>query len=161
MSILIFTSIYIFRRLLLIGTLVTISHPISLGVVLIFYSLLVGRIRMFFSFPWFFYLLVLVFLGGVIVLVIYIRTLSANEKFAHSYHNHSLFYFFTAYTLRILLFFEFSYALKSGNILSYVRHVYSYSNSVLTIFLMRYLLLTMVRVVKLVKFEKGPLVGRL
>merc|ERR1711955_195348 len=29
-----------------------------------------------------FYLLILVFLGGVIVLIIYIRTLSANEKFS-------------------------------------------------------------------------------
>ena len=30
---------------------------------------------------WFFYLIILVFLGGVIILIIYISTLAANEKF--------------------------------------------------------------------------------
>jgi len=54
--------------------LLRLTHPISLGIILIFYSLLFRTL-------WFFYLLVLVFLGGVIILIIYIRTLAANEKF--------------------------------------------------------------------------------
>merc|ERR1712059_38601 len=99
--------------------------------------------------------------GGVMVLVIYIRTLSANEKvisikIAHSYLVIPLFY-----VLRLFLFFDFYIISKPGNMGCYVSHIYSYSNSTLTIFLIGYLLLTMVRVVKLVKFEKGPLVARL
>ena len=72
---------YIIIRLFFIKILLDLIHPISLGIVLIFYSLIIGIMSIIFSTPWFFYLLVLVFLGGVIILIIYISTLAANEKF--------------------------------------------------------------------------------
>merc|ERR1712237_221396 len=72
---------YIIIRIFFIKILLNLTHPISLGIVLIFYSLLMGVTTIIFRTPWFFYLLVLVFLGGVIILIIYIRTLAANEKF--------------------------------------------------------------------------------
>ena len=49
--------------------------------VLIGYAILV-RIRLrTLSIRWFIYLLVLIFLGGVIILIIYITSMAANEKF--------------------------------------------------------------------------------
>ena len=49
--------------------------------VLIGYAILV-RIRLrTLSIRWFMYLLVLIFLGGVIILIIYITSMAANEKF--------------------------------------------------------------------------------
>jgi hypothetical protein len=161
LGILIFTCIYIVRGIILVSTLTQISHPISLGVVLIVYSLLVGRISIFFRFPWFFYLLVLVFLGGVIVLIIYIRTLSANEKFIIKSPSHRGSILILIYILRSVLFFDYILPGKLNNSGVYAFHVYEYSRSSLTVFLIRYLLLTIIRVVKLVKFEKGPLVARL
>lgn len=125
------------------------------------YSLLIGGIRIFFRCPWFFYLLVLVFIGGVIVLIIYISTLSANEKFVPFTLPFSPIAVLLGGILRILIFFDFYYSPKIILAFSYVSHIYEYCNSMITIFLMAYLLVTMVCVVKLVKFEKGPLVGRL
>jgi len=49
--------------------------------VLIGYAILVSiRLRTL-SIRWFIYLLVLIFLGGVIILIIYITSMAANEKF--------------------------------------------------------------------------------
>lgn len=58
------------------------NHPVSLGLILILHTLLIrivtgltgGRF-------WFSYILFLVFLGGVLVLFIYITSLASNEKF--------------------------------------------------------------------------------
>lgn len=160
-QLLIFTLLIVIARVVLINILIHISHPITLGVVLVLYSLLIGGMSMFFRFPWFFYLLVLVFLGGVIVLIIYIRTLSANEKFIPGPSLVGPAPLLMGIVLRFLLFFEFSYANKSRRVFSYVSHIYEYCDSIITIFLMAYLLITIVCVVKLVKFERGPLVGRL
>merc|ERR1712184_75222 len=121
-------GLYIIIRLIFMKVLLRLTHPISLGIILIFYSLLIGVATITLRTPWFFYLLVLVFLGGVIILIIYIRTLAANEKFI---------------------------APKSFNLFAPVFIIF------ITIFLITYLLITMVCVVKLVKFERGPLVGRL
>jgi hypothetical protein len=135
-------------------------HPISLGLVLIFYSLLIGVARIMIRAPWFFYLLVLVFLGGVIILIIYIRTLAANEKFRAP----------TSFRVFILIFIiigasftiiSYNYRNKTSFNINIVINLYEYSNGSLSIFLITYLLITMICVVKLVKFEKGPLVGRL
>ena len=58
------------------------SHPISLGIIIIIMALNIGLWAFYIVYSWFIYLLVLVFLGGVIVLIIYMSTLSANEKFS-------------------------------------------------------------------------------
>merc|ERR1712212_1032302 len=145
----------IFRKILL-----NLVHPISLGLVLIFYSLLIGVARIMIRAPWFFYLLVLVFLGGVIILIIYISTLAANEKFRAP----------TSFRVLILIFIiigasftiiSYNYRNKTSFNINIVINLYEYSNGSLSIFLITYLLITMICVVKLVKFEKGPLVGRL
>ena len=136
------------------------THPISLGLVLIFYSLLIGRASIVFSISWFFYLLVLVFLGGVIVLIIYMRTLAANEKFRlPKFSNPLRFLVLTGIMLILPNISRFRF--KNRQSINIVINLYEYSNRRLSIFLILYLLITIVCVVKLVKFEKGPLVGRL
>merc|ERR1712197_287715 len=65
----------------LINIIIFISHPIFFRVILIISSIIIGIICIKINLSWFFYLLVLVFLGGVIILIIYINTLAINEKF--------------------------------------------------------------------------------
>jgi len=111
---------------------------------------------------WFFYLIILVFLGGVIILIIYISTLAANEKFRIleiNWVNISIVFF-----LRILIIT----IIKYKNIINFISInntavgiLYESSNFTLLLFLILYLLLTLVCVVKLVKFESGPLIKRL
>lgn len=146
--------------LILLNRLIYINHPISLGFILIFYALIMGALATILISSWFLYLLVLVFLGGVIVLIIYIRTLSANEKFFIPYTRVSplLIILFTL-TLGFLYEFNKRTSLRSSS--CFISNVYEQSNSSLTLVLIIYLLLTILCVVKLVKFEKGPLVSRL
>ena len=140
--------------------LLRLTHPISLGIILIFYSLLIGGTTILFRTPWFFYLLVLVFLGGVIILIIYIRTLAANEKFIIPRPVNYLMPI-VAILVRTFLLSNYNYIVKSSLNIRIVINLYEYSNRRLSIFLIIYLFITIVCVVKLVKFERGPLVGRL
>ena len=140
--------------------LLRLTHPISLGIILIFYSLLIGGTTILFRTPWFFYLLVLVLLGGVITLIIYIRTLAANEKFIIPRRVNYLIPI-VAMLVRTFLLSNYNYIVKSSLNIRIVINLYEYSNRRLSIFLIIYLFITIVCVVKLVKFERGPLVGRL
>merc|ERR1712024_80762 len=72
------------------------SHPIFFSIILIIRSIVIGIICIKINLSWFFYLLVLVFLGGVIVLIIYINTLAINEKF---------FFYKTKFKLNYLILF--------------------------------------------------------
>ena len=139
-----------------------LSHPIRLRISLILIAILARIISLWINSSWFFYLIVLVFLGGVIILIIYIRTLAANEKFRRISINYNTIGIILIVRLFILV------VLKYKNILQFIRRnntavgiIYEASNFSLLLFLITYLLLTLVCVVKLVKFESGPLIKRL
>ena len=124
-------------------------------------SILSGAILIKINITWFFYLLVLVFLGGVIVLIIYISTLAANEKFFLSVDIIKRGVRVVVSLATAIVFYQkYVYAkISSGGIIASV--LYEGPNTRLLVFLIFYLLLTLVAVVKLVKFESGPLIKRL
>jgi len=125
--------------------------------VLVIYSFILGTVSAIISVSWFLYLLVLVFLGGVIVLVIYIRTLAANEKFDKLSFNKSFFFLILIYLYLDNRFIRTKRAINTNLVIN----LYESNYRIIMVFLIRYLLLTILCVVKLVKFDKGPLVGRL
>merc|ERR1712212_63651 len=135
--------IVFFCHIVFISVIFYLSHPIRLSILLII-------------------IIILVFLGGVIILIIYISTLAANEKFriVKLSPENMRFTILIRLTLFILL--------KYKNIINYTRLnntavgiLYESSNFTLLLCLIVYLLLTLVCVVKLVKFESGPLIKRL
>ena len=137
-----------------------ISHPIFFSVILIISSIVIGIMCIKINLSWFFYLLVLVFLGGVIVLIIYINTLAINEKFfLYKIFNKSLFLLMFIILFQIIFFKNFFIKINLSNFISII--LYESMNSVSLLFLILYLLLTLICVVKLVKFEYGPLIKRL
>jgi len=100
----------------------------------------------------------LVFLGGVIVLIIYMSTLCTNEKFT----------IFTGQNLKFLVPVPIIMAitptsLAGSNSLSLIRAslIFERNQFSAIVFLMSYLLIALICVVKLVKFEAGPLTKRL
>merc|ERR1712002_700643 len=106
---------------------------------------------------WYLYLLIIVFLGGVIVLIIYICALSSNEKFS-SLNKFGL----TKMVIFSLLSLTISYYYINLVInISFVTPLYSSINYTCTIMLILYLLITIIVIVKLVKYEEGPLINRL
>ena len=135
-----------------------ISHPISLGIIIIIIALNIGIWAFYIVYSWFMYLLVLVFLGGVIVLIIYMSTLSANEKFSPNSIYAGTLIFCTPVFLSSSNLLISPYITDNINIIT---HIYESKNVSILSYLMVYLLITLVCVVKLVKFEEGPLIKRL
>merc|ERR1712133_139412 len=145
--------IFILVRSVLINIIMIMSHPISLGIIIIIMALNIGLWAFYIVYSWFIYLLVLVFLGGVIVLIIYMSTLS-NEKFSPNNIYIGTLLFCTP------ILFSNSNLLVSVNIrdnINIITHMYESKNVSILSYLMIYLLITLVCVVKLVKFEEGPL----
>ena len=72
-----FILLFIFTLSLI---LLKVNHPLSIAYLLLGTAVLSGRMVFKVRISWLFYTLVLVFLGGVIVIIMYITSLAANEK---------------------------------------------------------------------------------
>lgn len=107
----------------------------------------------------FFFLLILVFLGGVIILIGYIRTLASNEKIEFKLNKIILYFILSIFNI-ILLKENYIFSIQSYS-LSWVNSIYYTNHNILILFLFIYLLLTIVCVIKLIKIEGRPLVKRL
>ena len=101
----------------------------------------------------------LVFLGGVMILIIYINTLAINENFFFIKKNFS-FIFFSIIILLLFLIRKNNF-IKINTRNSIALLIYENINFYIMVFLILYLLLTLICVVKLIKFEYGPLIKRL
>ena len=152
--------IFILFFFILINIILFISHPIFFSVILIFSSIIIGIICIKINLSWFFFLLVLVFLGGVIILIIYINTLAINEKFFFYKISNKFLYLILFIVLAQIIFSKnFFFKINLSNFIAI--GLYESINFISLIFLILYLLLTLICVVKLVKFEYGPLIKRL
>nr|YP_009630635.1 NADH dehydrogenase subunit 6 [Etisus anaglyptus]QBR55193.1 NADH dehydrogenase subunit 6 [Etisus anaglyptus] len=146
-----------------------LSHPLSLGMTLllqtVFMSLTVGFSS--YSF-WFSYILFMIFLGGMLVLFIYVASLASNEIFSFSLMT---FFIYTAIIMTTSFLFLFldplvSPSLTSLPVSSFDNHlstpmivswIYNSPSMSFTLFIIMYLLLTLIVVVKIINLFKGPL----
>jgi NADH-ubiquinone oxidoreductase chain 6 len=85
------------------------SHPILLSYMLIIYAFFIRVVLVVMSIRWYIYILVLIFLGGVIILIIFMTTISANEKLRN---NISLYIYIwgVVYFLAIVFFYGFLFS---------------------------------------------------
>lgn len=144
----------------------------SIGVILIIQTLttclMTGLISKSF---WFSYILFLVFIGGMLILFIYISSLASNEKINFSIYPLIKFIFIIYVTLVILYFRDKFYLINwfinreispithhliNENYLS-ISKIYNEPNNYLIILLISYLLLTLIIVVKITNLFVGPL----
>nr|YP_010730293.1 NADH dehydrogenase subunit 6 [Blondelia inclusa]WEG23160.1 NADH dehydrogenase subunit 6 [Blondelia inclusa] len=148
------------------------KHPLTMGLMLLIQTNLIcfmtGLISKTF---WFSYILFLVFIGGMLVLFIYITSLASNEMFTLSMKL-MITYFMMFMIFMVILFYMdknfFQYknieTMSIFNLNSYIlenslsiNKLYNFPNNLLTIMLMNYLLITLIAVVKITKLFKGPL----
>nr|YP_009906598.1 NADH dehydrogenase subunit 6 [Lysmata vittata]QLI42516.1 NADH dehydrogenase subunit 6 [Lysmata vittata]QQP21707.1 NADH dehydrogenase subunit 6 [Lysmata vittata] len=146
------------------------SSPLSMGVTLLIQTLMICSIMSFFlKSVWFSYILFLIFLGAMLVLFIYIASIASNEKF----HLSSLFFCLPFLVLMMTLFSfwdpmtlfqpfltEFSSTTQkeiSTSSSFHISMIYSPSYMSMTMFVIVYLLLTLVVVVKITGSFWGPL----
>nr|YP_010952797.1 NADH dehydrogenase subunit 6 [Tetraloides heterodactylus]WMQ53217.1 NADH dehydrogenase subunit 6 [Tetraloides heterodactylus] len=147
-----------------------LTHPLSLGLSLLIQTILISMTAgLYTSSFWFSYILFMIFLGGMLVLFIYVASLASNEFF-----NFSLMTFFSFFFLLLSLIF-FAYFLdpmltssKSSIFLSpintnlmstpsIISWIYSQPLMNFTLFIILYLLLTLLVVVKITNLFTGPL----
>nr|YP_010146031.1 NADH dehydrogenase subunit 6 [Amphinemura bulla]QQO80918.1 NADH dehydrogenase subunit 6 [Amphinemura bulla] len=150
------------------------SHPLAMGLMLllqtVIISILTGLIAQSF---WFSYILFLVFLGGLLVLFIYVTSLASNEMFTLSTTALIPLVIGTPILAMIIMFMDPSMLVtstsnfESMNILSTFTYqeeatnsltkLYNTPTSLITLTLVMYLFLTLIAVVKITKITQGPL----
>nr|YP_010400227.1 NADH dehydrogenase subunit 6 [Mesembrina meridiana]UQS75926.1 NADH dehydrogenase subunit 6 [Mesembrina meridiana] len=149
------------------------KHPLAMGLILLIQTTLVCLMSglMTKSF-WFSYILFLVFLGGMLVLFIYVTSLASNEMFSFSIKLlliSMMIFMVMMITLFMIdknILMQYSnlenqlisnmYSYTTENSLS-LNKLYNYPTNLLTILLMNYLLITLIAVVKITNLHKGPL----
>nr|QCC23944.1 NADH dehydrogenase subunit 6 [Bactrocera dorsalis]QCC23952.1 NADH dehydrogenase subunit 6 [Bactrocera dorsalis] len=160
----------------LISSLIFIqmNHPLAMGLMLLIQTLQICLITglMAKSF-WFSYVLFLIFLGGMLVLFIYVTSLASNEMFSLSMKLTTICMMIMLTTTLIAAFLDkmstssfiqnlemqplYNFNLTiSENSLS-LHNLYNYPTNFITILLMNYLLITLIAVVKITKLFYGPL----
>nr|UJG45290.1 NADH dehydrogenase subunit 6 [Beris vallata] len=150
------------------------SHPLAMGLMLLIQSFLICLITgLIFNSFWFSYILFLVFLGGMLILFIYVTSLASNEMFSFSMK--MLFSMMTLISIMVLIMFfidksflhsifnndnmnqfiNFKFLLPSNSL--NLINLYNFPTNMITILLMNYLLLTLIMVVKITNIFYGPL----
>lgn len=122
---------------------------------------------------WFSYVLFLIFLGGILVLFIYVTSLASNEIFNFSikliWINAIIFVIFFLLILLIdkSLFINYFINFESQNLFFIMNFqnenslslnkLYNFPNNLITIIVIIYLFLTLIAVVKITNIFEGPL----
>nr|UOU84899.1 NADH dehydrogenase subunit 6 [Rhamphomyia geniculata] len=165
LSTLILISSFIFMQM---------NHPLAMGLMLLVQTFLIclitGLINKSF---WFSYILFLIFIGGMLVLFIYVTSLASNEMFSLSMNLmiYSLMITFMIMSLllivdklsivSILMNNEMNeiYNMNSfmnENILN-LNKLYNFPTNILTLLLINYLLISLIAIVKITNIFYGPL----
>nr|YP_010261369.1 NADH dehydrogenase subunit 6 [Homoneura interstincta]UIB40276.1 NADH dehydrogenase subunit 6 [Homoneura interstincta] len=150
------------------------NHPLAMGLMLLFQTtcicLIAGLINKSF---WFSYILFLIFLGGMLVLFIYVTSLASNEMFSFSMKFTMISLLAFTILLVLTLFMDKSMMIpfihnnemqmisseisySTENSLS-LNKLYNFPTNMITIILMNYLLITLIAIVKITKMFFGPL----
>nr|YP_010693162.1 NADH dehydrogenase subunit 6 [Zeugodacus diversus]WCB98408.1 NADH dehydrogenase subunit 6 [Zeugodacus diversus] len=153
---------------------IQMNHPLAMGLMLLIQTLqiclLTGLMAKSF---WFSYILFLIFLGGMLVLFIYVTSLASNEMFSLSMKLTTTSAMIMSLLVLIYMFMDKSSTtffiqnlemqpyhqmniLMPENALS-LNKLYNFPTNLITILLMNYLLITLIAVVKITKLFYGPL----
>nr|DAA06270.1 TPA_exp: NADH dehydrogenase subunit 6 [Drosophila grimshawi] len=153
---------------------INMIHPLAMGLTLLIQTILICLISGLMTKTfWFSYILFLIFLGGMLVLFIYVTSLASNEMFNLSIKltliSSVMIFLFMLISFIIdknsTTFFLMNNEMESiQKLYSYIlenslslNKLYNFPTNFLTILLMNYLLITLIVVVKITKMFKGPL----
>nr|WIM00484.1 NADH dehydrogenase subunit 6 [Elymnias malelas] len=148
-----------------------INHPITMGLLILLQTFLVCLLSgMLINSYWFSYILFLVFLGGLLVLFMYISSIASNEMFKISFINKFIFIILMIFILLMNninwlnfsfnddmnnFFNSFNFINKENNITLF--KLYNNQSYLLTIIMIIYLFISLIAVVKITNINFGPL----
>nr|UJI65684.1 NADH dehydrogenase subunit 6 [Basilia ansifera] len=158
---------YMSMILLLLNFLfLLIKHPLSLSLILMIQTFIISIISgMINKNFWFSYILFLIFIGALLILFIYITSLASNEIFNFSYKMIILFFIFMALLSKIPNFFSWKFSNSDMNTYMYYNimnntefiMLFNFPTNLISFLIMLYLLFTLISIIKITKFFKGPL----
>lgn len=143
------------------------THPLSSGLILLTQTIIIRLITgNFFINFWFRYILFLIIIGGMLILFIYITRIASNEKFSIRFSNFIplitilflftitilYFYFIINFTNNEIIIFNKSIILNIS-----INKYFSYPLNSILLFIIIYLFITLIAIVKITNFNKGPL----
>lgn len=146
---------------------IQLNHPLAIGLMLLIQTLLVCLISSLINETyWFSYILFLVFIGGILVLFIYVTSLVSNETFSIS-NNIVIISLLLLFIAQFIIFFYDNSITNEffNNIITHINKenflnlikLFNYPTNFITILLINYLLITLIAVVKITNIFYGPL----
>uniref|UniRef100_UPI0031F3D19D NADH dehydrogenase subunit 6 n=1 Tax=Saropogon luteus TaxID=468801 RepID=UPI0031F3D19D len=161
--------------IIMISTTIFIQmiHPLALGLMLLVQTLLICLISgLLTSTFWFSYILFLIFLGGMLVLFIYVTSLASNEMFSLSMKSMMismimLFVFIIMYMMTdktlLISFLENNdmktmnfYITNKENMMNLIK-LYNFPTNLVMIMMINYLFITLIASVNITNVFYGPL----
>ncbi|YP_009255450.1 NADH dehydrogenase subunit 6 (mitochondrion) [Anopheles bellator] len=150
------------------------NHPLSMGLILLIQTFLTCMLTgIYVKTFWFSYILFLIFLGGMLILFIYVTSLSSNEMFSMSFSLSLMSFMIFMLFMMIFLFLDkslieqFIMNLEMEKILNFnnlinenmlsLNKMYNFPINMITLLLINYLFLTLLVTVKITKKFYGPL----
>nr|YP_004021427.1 NADH dehydrogenase subunit 6 [Heteropteryx dilatata]BAJ24553.1 NADH dehydrogenase subunit 6 [Heteropteryx dilatata] len=154
------------KIMLMMNTLINMmflimKHPLSMGMTIIMQTILISMMTgMMYKSFWFSYILFLMFIGGMMVLFIYMTSLMPNMMFSLSTKQVII---MTFTSMLILTYLNKSYNINNNDTMSIMMNttmlmkMYENPVNISVIMLASYLLFTMITVFKITESKKGPL----
>nr|YP_009689575.1 NADH dehydrogenase subunit 6 [Paratrichobius longicrus]QEG77654.1 NADH dehydrogenase subunit 6 [Paratrichobius longicrus] len=146
------------------------NHPMSMGLTLLMQTLMISINSSMIN-CWYSYMLFIIFIGGMLVLFIYVTSLASNEIF--SFKLNIIYFIFMLTMLTMMFYFIFdklymymymnqetnTFNMKNINndLMFSLYKLYNFPTNLLSILLMIYLLITLIASVKITLISMGPL----
>nr|YP_009443422.1 NADH dehydrogenase subunit 6 [Pteroptyx maipo]ATR80206.1 NADH dehydrogenase subunit 6 [Pteroptyx maipo] len=146
-----------------------ISHPLSMGMILLIQTLLISMWTGFMSMNfWYSYILFIVMVGGMLILFIYMTSVASNEKFSFSKINMFIIMLMSSIIIMSMLTDQIYNMMSSMNSdLMMYKNMISFKMSLnkfimypmmmMSLTLIIYLLITLIAVSKITNIQSGPL----
>nr|AUN88087.1 NADH dehydrogenase subunit 6 [Somatochlora hineana] len=145
----------------------SMNHPMNMGITLLMQTVMMCVLTGLMSqTSWFSYILFLVFLGGMLVLFIYMTSIASNELFMKSNYYFLIFSLIIMSVMLLLMLDPFIMNNNSEDTLpnmmmanhkNVLIPLYNNPTSYITVFMVLYLFLTLLVIVMITKYNKGPL----
>lgn len=134
------------------------SHPITIGIILLLQTLIIRLLTLIiFENSWFSYIIFLILVGGILVLFIYITRIASNEKFKLNLKIRIviliisvLVFYFVDIKLEFFIEKKITFIIILSKFIQPLRRM-------IILFLIVYLLICLIAVVKISVINKGPL----
>nr|YP_009725908.1 NADH dehydrogenase subunit 6 [Dianemobius furumagiensis]QHQ73105.1 NADH dehydrogenase subunit 6 [Dianemobius furumagiensis] len=142
--------------------LLMLNHPLSLTIIIIIQSLSICLFISIFTYSsWFSYILFLSFLGGMLVIFIYMTTLASNELMIIPKTPYLIFIFINSLIIvQYVSIFPFNPIKNNDKFLEpfdNINQLFMSPNMMIYFLMILYLLITMIAVIKISNFSQGTL----